>query len=79
MAPLNTERVTLFVRDLRSALKAARPAARISAAVFPDAVNARVLIGQDWAAWAREGLVDALCPMLHSSDAGLFRNSLEAV
>jgi uncharacterized lipoprotein YddW (UPF0748 family) len=68
----NTEQVTLFVRDLRSALKAARPSGRISAAVFPDAVNARVLIGQDWAAWAREGLVDMLCPMLYSNDAGLF-------
>lgn len=68
----NTGRVTLFVRELKQALKAAGSNARISAAVFPDAVNARVLIGQDWPAWAEEGLVDMLCPMLYSNSAGLF-------
>jgi uncharacterized lipoprotein YddW (UPF0748 family) len=68
----NTERVTAFVRDLRAALKQAHPRVGISAAVFPDAVNARVLVGQDWATWAREGLVDMLCPMLYSNDARLF-------
>lgn len=68
----NTDRVTIFVRELRQALIAAGSKARISAAVFPDAVNARVLIGQDWPAWAREGLVDMLCPMLYSNNAALF-------
>jgi len=68
----NTDRVTVFVRELKGALKATGSKAQISAAVFPDAVNARVLIGQDWAAWAREGLVHMLCPMLYSNNAGLF-------
>ena len=68
----NTDRVTLFMRELRAALKAASPSVKISAAVFPDAVNARVLIGQDWPAWAREGLVDMLCPMLYTNDAARF-------
>jgi uncharacterized lipoprotein YddW (UPF0748 family) len=45
---------------------------RISAAVFPNAANARVLIGQDWAAWAKEGLVDMLCPMLYTNHAQFF-------
>jgi uncharacterized lipoprotein YddW (UPF0748 family) len=68
----NTDRVTLFVRELRAALKATGRKVRISAAVFPDAVNARVMIGQDWAAWGREGLVDMLNPMLYSNDARHF-------
>jgi uncharacterized lipoprotein YddW (UPF0748 family) len=68
----NTDRVTLFVRELRAALKTAGRKVKISAAVFPDAVNARVMIGQDWAAWAREGLVDMLDPMLYSNDAKQF-------
>ncbi|TFG58264.1 MAG: hypothetical protein E4H35_01560 [Candidatus Aminicenantes bacterium] len=68
----NTDRVTVFVRELKDALKATGRKVKISAAVFPDAGNAAVLIGQDWPAWAREGLVDMLCPMLYSNDAGLF-------
>jgi uncharacterized lipoprotein YddW (UPF0748 family) len=68
----NRDRVTVFVRELKSALATTGRGVRISAAVFPDATNARVLIGQDWPAWARERLVDMLCPMLYSNNAGLF-------
>jgi uncharacterized lipoprotein YddW (UPF0748 family) len=68
------DRVTLFVRELRDALAATGKKVRISAAVFPDAVNARVAIGQDWAAWGREGLVDMLNPMLYTNDVKLFES-----
>ena len=68
----NTDQVTLFVRELRNALEAAKSGIKISAAVFPDAMNARVLIGQDWPGWARDGLVDMLCPMLYTNDNGWF-------
>ena len=68
----NTDRVTVFVRELRAALKGTGRKIKISAAVFPDAVNARVMIGQDWAAWGREGLVDMLNPMLYTNDARHF-------
>ncbi len=70
----NRDQVTTFVRELRDGLKAeGRPGVKISAAVFPDAVDAAVLIGQDWAGWAREGLVDMLCPMLYTNHAEYFR------
>ena len=68
----NTDRVTVFLRELRAALGASGRAVKVSAAVFPDAASARVMIGQDWAAWAREGLVDMLNPMLYTNDARLF-------
>jgi uncharacterized lipoprotein YddW (UPF0748 family) len=68
----NTDRVTVFVRELKAALKTTGRNVKISAAVFPDAVSARVMIGQDWAGWAREGLVDMLNPMLYSNDTKLF-------
>jgi uncharacterized lipoprotein YddW (UPF0748 family) len=68
----NTDRVTLFVRELRDALNGAGRKVKISAAVFPDAVNARVAIGQDWAAWGREGLVDMLNPMLYTNDVKIY-------
>jgi uncharacterized lipoprotein YddW (UPF0748 family) len=55
---------------------------KISAAVFPDAANARVAIGQDWGSWPDEGLVDMLCPMLYTDSDGLFetysRRALDA-
>ncbi|HVP89954.1 MAG TPA: family 10 glycosylhydrolase [Terriglobales bacterium] len=68
----NRDQVTRFVRELRESLVAFGRPVRISAAVFPDDANARVLIGQDWAAWARDGLVDMLCPMLYTNHVAFF-------
>jgi len=68
----NRDQVTVFVRELRADLKTAGRPVRISAAVFPNAVNARVLIGQDWPRWAEEGLVDMLCPMLYTNHTEFF-------
>jgi len=45
---------------------------KVSAAVFPAADKAKVLVGQDWEAWANMGLVDMLCPMLYTNHAGFF-------
>lgn len=68
----NGQQVTAFVRELKASLAGRSKSVRISAAVFPDAANAKVLIGQDWSAWAAEGLVDMLCPMLYTNDLGYF-------
>ncbi|MCX6578442.1 MAG: hypothetical protein NTV82_18885, partial [Candidatus Aminicenantes bacterium] len=61
-----------FVRDLREAVKAAGRPVKISAAVFPAADKAKVLIGQDWEGWAKQGLIDMLCPMLYTNHHSLF-------
>jgi len=68
----NARQVGEFVRGLKVSLKAAGLDVKISAAVFPNADNAKVLIGQDWARWAEEGLVDMLCPMLYTNNAEFF-------
>jgi uncharacterized lipoprotein YddW (UPF0748 family) len=68
----NADQVTTFLRELRKALSETGRAVKISAAVFPDAANARVAIGQDWGAWPDEGLVDMLCPMLYTNNDELF-------
>jgi uncharacterized lipoprotein YddW (UPF0748 family) len=68
----NRDQVAQFVRELRESLKATSRKVGISAAVFPDAENAKVLVGQDWGAWAKEGLVDMLCPMLYTNHASFF-------
>jgi uncharacterized lipoprotein YddW (UPF0748 family) len=69
----NARQVTTLVREIRSAVKARDRSRQLSAAVFPNAGISPFEIGQDWAAWAREGLVDLLCPMLYSNDTRLFR------
>jgi uncharacterized lipoprotein YddW (UPF0748 family) len=69
----NARQVTTLVRDIRTAVKQKDTRLMLSAAVFPNSAISPVEIGQDWAEWAREGLVDALCPMLYTSDARLFR------
>ena len=68
----NGEQVTQFVRELRAAVKTAGRPVKISAAVFPAADKAKVLIGQDWELWAKEGLIDMLCPMLYTNHTSLF-------
>jgi uncharacterized lipoprotein YddW (UPF0748 family) len=68
----NATRVTLFLRELRQELAGLGRTVRISAAVFPSADKAKVMIGQDWEAWAREGLVDMLCPMLYTNSRPFF-------
>jgi uncharacterized lipoprotein YddW (UPF0748 family) len=68
----NAGHVTRFVRELRAALRDAGRPVKISAAVFPAADKAKVLIGQDWESWARQGLIDMLCPMLYVNGASLF-------
>lgn len=73
----NRDQVTRFLRELREAMKAAGRKVRLSAAVFPDAENAAVLIGQDWAAWSGQGLIDMTCPMLYTNDLGMFERLLK--
>jgi uncharacterized lipoprotein YddW (UPF0748 family) len=68
----NATRVTLFIKELREEMKSLARPAKISAAVFPAADTAKVMIGQDWADWARTGLVDMLCPMLYTNSAAMF-------
>jgi uncharacterized lipoprotein YddW (UPF0748 family) len=64
----NGEQLTRFLQELRQALSESDRHVKISAAVFPDAGNARALIGQDWERWAKEGLLDMLCPMLYTNN-----------
>ena len=72
----NRDRVTQFVRELKEGLNETGRKVKISAAVFPNADNAKVLIGQDWPGWAAEGLVDMLCPMLYTNHEGFFKKSV---
>ncbi len=60
--------ITTFVAASSSAIRAARPGVKISAAVFSSWPSCRDSVGQDWARWAKEGYVDFLCPMNYTAD-----------
>ena len=67
-SPEDHAHVTDFVRRTAAELRKARPGLVISAAVFPDPDVAREKVLQRWPDWAREGLVDLLCPMAYRKD-----------
>jgi len=67
-SPADHAHVTALVRESATRLRAARPGAVISAAVFPDPAVARDRVLQRWPEWAAEGLVDLLCPMAYRKD-----------
>jgi uncharacterized lipoprotein YddW (UPF0748 family) len=73
------ERLTELLTRVRSAVKAKRPKAILSAAVFPDAEDASVRRMQNWQSWLNNGLLDVVCPMAYTTDAVLFRTQVSAV
>lgn len=71
-------RLTALVMRVRTVIKTARPATRISAAVVPDAQLALSERHQDWRTWLDQGLIDVLCPMAYSTDAAVFERQIAA-
>ncbi|HTM30020.1 MAG TPA: family 10 glycosylhydrolase [Vicinamibacterales bacterium] len=65
-------RLTALVMRVRTAVKAARPDAILSAAVIPDAAEALQSRLQDWRTWLDQSLIDVLCPMAYTTDPRMF-------
>jgi len=72
-------RLTELLTRIRSTVKARRPRAMLSAAVFPDANDATTRRFQDWGEWLESGLLDAICPMAYTTDRELFRSQIANV
>lgn len=62
------QRVDELVRGIARAVREARPGLVLSAAVRPDARQARDRVGQDWGRWLAEGWLDVACPMNYAVD-----------
>jgi len=71
-------RMTQLVAGVRQSLRAARPAAVLSAAVAPDAQDAAEERLQDWRAWLAGGLVDAIAPMAYTQEPARFADQIAA-
>ena len=61
-----------LVVKVREAVKTVKPAATISAAVTPDLAQAWSRHLQDWKTWLEQDLIDVVCPMVYTTDAGTF-------
>jgi uncharacterized lipoprotein YddW (UPF0748 family) len=69
----NAKHVTSLVREVKDVINNSGKNVALGVDVFPDHETAKVLIGQDWQTWAKEGLVDFICPMLYTNDTKVFR------
>lgn len=63
-----TRQVTETVKELGEIVRKKQPHWEISAAVFPSIEENLRLKQQDWKDWAAKGYIDALLPMLYSTD-----------
>ena len=71
------ERLTRLVTRLGTTARGNRPGLRMTAAVWPDPTYARDYKLQDWSGWLRDGLVDAVCPMMYMSSGSTFERQLQ--
>jgi uncharacterized lipoprotein YddW (UPF0748 family) len=71
-------RLTSLVIKIRSAVKAVRPEAIVSAAVIPDAQQAFDERLQDWRGWLDQSLLDVLVPMAYTAESDLFQRQITA-
>jgi uncharacterized lipoprotein YddW (UPF0748 family) len=71
-------RLTSLVSKIRTAVKAARPSALVSAAVVPDAQIAFDSRLQDWRGWLDRSLLDVVCPMAYTAEAETFQKQITA-
>lgn len=71
-------RMTALIRRLRTAVKAARPEAMVTAATAPDMREAAERRLQDWRHWLESGLIDAVCPMAYTLEPARFAEQIAA-
>ena len=75
--------ITALVRKIHAAVKEVRPELQLTAAVYGYWPGAKVSVAQEAECWAKEGRLDALCPMNYSKNAedaaGWLRQQLKAL
>jgi uncharacterized lipoprotein YddW (UPF0748 family) len=76
-AAFRRDRLNLLFDRLQAAARAARPNLLVSAAVRPDADQARAERLQDWRTWVASGELDAVCAMDYATEPDEFARLLE--
>jgi len=78
-AGFRRSRLNSLVLRLRTAVKARRPAALFSAAVYPEPAEATGRKFQDWPLWLEKRWIDVVCPMAYTPDATIFALQIATV
>ncbi len=73
-----TESVTQSIDEISASLASLPNPPTLSAAVWREPKSAVTRHNQDWAAWARAGLVDAIMPMNYDKNEERFESNLDA-
>jgi uncharacterized lipoprotein YddW (UPF0748 family) len=71
-------RLTALVARIRQGVRAVRPDALLTAAVFPDPQDAFDERLQDWRGWLGSRLVDAVAPMAYTQESARFAEQIAA-
>jgi uncharacterized lipoprotein YddW (UPF0748 family) len=71
--------MTTLVSRLSATARGVRPTLTVSAAVLPRPREARDERFQDWPLWADRGYLDAVCPMIYTTDTATFEAELGVV
>ena len=71
--------MTALLERIQLGVKTRHPWVLVSAAVYPDTVEAPRDRLQDWPSWARDGLLDAVAPMAYAADDQRFRAQVGGV
>jgi uncharacterized lipoprotein YddW (UPF0748 family) len=72
----NERRIMVFVREIHDLIRKSGKKIQLGADVFPDTAISPVEIGQNWGEWAREGIIDFVCPMFYTNNQELFTEYL---
>lgn len=71
-------RMTALMQRLSAAVRSERPDAQVTAAAAPDPREALQFRLQDWAAWLRGDVIDAICPMAYTTEGPKFAELIGA-
>ncbi len=70
-ADFRRQQVTDLVASIYRGVKRWKPQATVSAAVFPNWLDAYKARFQDWHGWAKAGLLDLICPMSYAKETAV--------
>jgi uncharacterized lipoprotein YddW (UPF0748 family) len=72
-------RLNALLLRIRTVVKSRRPQALLSAAVYPEALEAATHRFQDWPMWVENRWLDVICPMAYTPDAATFAAQIASV
>lgn len=78
-ADFRRSRLNTLAMRVRTVAKEHRPDLVVSAAVYPDPVEAATYRLQDWRMWLESRWMDVICPMAYTPDTAMFASQIAFV